>query len=146
MLLYFSKQTGAHIRLSNSDRPGGVNSSPLTASSMQCGCQCTKCCFFSDEVYPANRTLGDPPCYFGEDALELCTPSNRPDILGECKAWDESKCGVEFSVPQQMSWCEIPHPMEMPAFVPVGALLPQIIHSKQSNQRSARAVFLLGAC
>lgn len=92
---------------------------PLSRAGMQCGCQCTRCCYHPEDAW-VNHTAPstEPPCFSGEEALERCNPVNLPG-LGDCETFDETKCGTEFSMPDQMQWCEIPHPDEQTPFAPV---------------------------
>jgi hypothetical protein len=67
---------------------------------LQCGCQCTQCCFNGD----ANN----------------CTRMEMTPCPYECKAYNRSACGIQFSKPRQAPFCAIPHTSSWPAILQVG--------------------------
>jgi hypothetical protein len=68
-------------------------------SDNQCGCLCSRCCIPVED--------GDPVC---RDAT-LDAPCNAWE---DCKAWDETQCGLQYSNAAQASVCEIPSPSIWP--------------------------------
>jgi hypothetical protein len=67
---------------------------------LQCGCQCTQCCFNGD--------------------LNNCTRMEMAPCPYECKAVNRSACGIQFSKPRQAPFCAIPHTSSWPAILQVG--------------------------
>jgi hypothetical protein len=66
---------------------------------VQCGCQCTQCCF---DVDPSNCTVQtDSPC------AHTCLQRNA------------SNCGLQFSVGAQAAACSIAHPSTWPPILQV---------------------------
>lgn len=68
---------------------------------LQCGCQCTKCCFNGDRSNCTSVELGT--CQY------------------DCLERNKSSCGVQFSTPQQSVFCAIPHTSSWPAILQVTA-------------------------
>ena len=86
---------------------------------LQCGCLCTKCCFWEDDV-PEWQRQGSPPCYEGEGALSKCTVAARGQSLtSDCAVYDKELCGLEYSTFEQIPWCPIPHPAAVPTYLQV---------------------------
>eukprot|EP00873_Tetraselmis_striata_P004626 jgi/Tetstr1/424890/TSEL_015385.t1 len=114
----------------------------LSQPENRCGCQCTRCCYHPEDAW-VNHTAPstEPPCFSGEEALERCNPVNLPG-LGDCETFDETKCGTEFSMPDQMQWCEIPHPDEQTPFAPVPQ--PELRAPAHRGDRNATAVLFTG--
>ncbi|WIA37022.1 hypothetical protein OEZ86_014006 [Tetradesmus obliquus] len=74
-----------------------INRLLLTGEDYECGCQCTKCCFNGD--------------------LSNCTRSENGPCPYECKAFNKSACGIQWSKPRQAPFCAIPHTSSWPAIL-----------------------------
>jgi hypothetical protein len=66
---------------------------------VQCGCQCTRCCFNGD---PSN-----------------CTSITQGTCPYECLQHNKSHCGVAFSTPSQYPFCDLDHTSSWPAILQV---------------------------
>ena len=148
-LLHFlpSFRVDIHTVYECSSCPRHRHPTPFLGRSLQCGCQCTSCCFWPDDDLlgpDRGKPEGDPPCFTGEEALALCTPTNRPSLVDECRAYNEENCGLEWSLPSQVFWCEIAYPAEQPPYVPVSLITQSCVFPSMLCPAQA-ALFLLFA-
>ena len=67
---------------------------------MQCGCACTSCKLPISGERSTNETACNPT--FGLESID-------------CLAYDESRCGAEWSTRTQVIWCGVPAPSTYPA-------------------------------
>jgi hypothetical protein len=66
---------------------------------LQCGCQCTKC------------------CYGGRK--DNCTSLANSTCPYTCLERNNSNCGLQFSVGTQVAFCDMQHPSAWPAVIQV---------------------------
>ena len=77
---------------------------------MQCGCECIAC---TEDIAGDNVTTGAESC---RDVLQLDSNIYDYSSAATCTARNESRCGVDFSTPDQARYCSIEQPAQ---WVPV---------------------------
>ncbi|KAL6759975.1 hypothetical protein V8C86DRAFT_3090544, partial [Haematococcus lacustris] len=98
----------------------GLVDSELSGRDYRCGCQCLSCC---EWVTPAG-VLAPPnltKTASGREGLVYrcrdATPAAPCSTVAECKAYNDSACGVQYSSYQQAAFCALPRPPTWPAMI-----------------------------
>jgi len=78
-----------------------INGLLLRSSEYACGCQCLACCIGAN-----------------------CSMVQTGTCQHECRTYNKSACGVQFSSPQQALFCPLDHPSSWPAVLQVCKVLP----------------------
>ncbi|RMZ55176.1 hypothetical protein APUTEX25_005454, partial [Auxenochlorella protothecoides] len=81
-----------------------VINNALSSRDNQCGCYCLSCC--------RTDAAGTTTCRTNS-AADPCQQSD------DCQAYDDSRCGVEYSVNGQAGYCAVPYPPTWPALMQV---------------------------
>ncbi|KAL6775733.1 ABCA3A [Auxenochlorella protothecoides x Auxenochlorella symbiontica] len=81
-----------------------VINNALSSRDNQCGCYCLSCC--------RTDVAGTTTCRTNS-AADPCQQSD------DCQAYDDSRCGVEYSVNGQAGYCAVPYPPTWPALMQV---------------------------
>mmetsp|Transcript_40231 Transcript_40231/g.119957 ORF Transcript_40231/g.119957 Transcript_40231/m.119957 type:complete len:1026 (-) Transcript_40231:846-3923(-) len=85
-----------------------INNLFLTGPDFECGCQCLQCCYNND----ANN------CTLLESGF--CDE----DEGFECRSYNTTKCGLQYSSAEQSAFCPIPYPSNWPALT----LTPEAVY------------------